>query len=207
MFSGSVGTGIFMKRNIDGSWSNPVACGMTGVGFGFVIGASVKDVIIFMADDASVQTFFSRGVKLAAQTNVTVGVGRETEAAFGASGSGLSSVISICYTKGAFAGLSMEGAMVAPRKGANEAFYGPGNNDPAGIIEGTTLFPMHKNTMMEEVKEKLGKLAMGLSEVSGDAEKKKAEAAAAAADEAAESVKTVEDIVEVDAQAEAEKGN
>ncbi len=61
--------------------------------------------------------------------------------------------------------------------------------------------------MMEEVKEKLGKLAMGLSELSGDAEKKKAEAAAAVADEAAETVKTVEDIVEVDAQAEAEKGN
>jgi lipid-binding SYLF domain-containing protein len=204
IFTGSVGTGIFMKHQKDGSWSNPVACGITGVGFGIVIGATMKDVILFMADDASVQTFFSKGVKLGGQSNVTVGVGREFEGGFGGSASGMSTVISIAYTKGAFVGATMEGAIIGPRRGANEAFYGPGMTDAPGIIEGMIAFPSQKQTMMAEVKEKLEKLAMGLSELPGEEEKKKAEAALTEADKAAEAA---QDVVQVDAQAEAAKGN
>jgi lipid-binding SYLF domain-containing protein len=204
IFSGSVGTGIFMKRELDGSWSNPVACGITGVGFGLVVGATLKDVIIFMPDEMSLQTFFSSGAQLGAQANVTVGVGREFEGGVGGSASGTSAIISIAYTKGAFVGATMEGAIIAPRTGANEAFYGFGMTNASEIIEGKIAFPTHKQTMMAEVKDKLGKLAMGLSELPGEEEKKKAEAARAEADKAAESA---QDVVEVDAQAEAAKGN
>jgi lipid-binding SYLF domain-containing protein len=204
IFSGSVGTGIFMKHQMDGTWSNPVACGITGVGFGMVIGATMKDVIIFMPDDASVQTFFSKGAKLSAQSNVTVGVGREFEGGFGGSASGMSTVVSIAYTKGAFVGATMEGAIIAPRKGANEAFYGPGMTDASDIIEGTIHFPTNKQTMMAEVKDKLGKLALGVSELPGEEEQKKAAVALAEADKAAEAA---QDVVQVDAQAEAAKGN
>jgi lipid-binding SYLF domain-containing protein len=193
-----------MKHQMDGSWSNPVACGITGVGFGIVIGATMKDVIIFMSDDASVQTFFSKGVKLGAQSNVTVGVGREFEGGFGGSASGTSLVVSIAYTKGAFVGATMEGALIGPRKGANETFYGPGMTDASDIIEGNIQFPTNKQTMMAEVKDKLGKLAMGLSELPGEEENKKAEAALTEADKAAEAA---QDVVQVDAQAEAAKGN
>jgi lipid-binding SYLF domain-containing protein len=41
----SVGTGYCLLRNLDGSWSNPVACGVAGVGFGILIGAALKDVV------------------------------------------------------------------------------------------------------------------------------------------------------------------
>jgi lipid-binding SYLF domain-containing protein len=45
----------FLLKNLDGSWSNPVACGVAGVGFGILIGAALKCVvIIFMAGDESV---------------------------------------------------------------------------------------------------------------------------------------------------------
>jgi lipid-binding SYLF domain-containing protein len=208
MFSGSVGTGIFMNRNLDGTWSNPVACSVTGVGFGFLIGANVKEVMIFMPDEASVQTFFSGGFNVGAQSNVTIGVGREFEGGAGASGSGMSATLSIAYSKGAFVGASMGGAIIAPRKRANEAFYGPGNGTPSAIIDGTVLYPIGKETMLAEVKYKLVKLSQGLSEKIGEAEKKKAEAAAKAADAASDTLKTADsDIVHVDAEAEAGKGN
>jgi lipid-binding SYLF domain-containing protein len=197
MFSGSVGTGIFLKHGMDGSWSNPVACGMAGVGAGLQIGAITKDVIIFLPDDASVQTFFSKGVSVGAHSDVTIGVGREFEAGLGVSGSGSSTVISIAYTKGAFIGASMEGAFVSPRRGANEAFYGPGNGDPAGIIEGTIQFPTQKITMMAELLEKLQKLSQGLTEKIGEAEKAKAEQAAAAAEKAGDTVRTNASDIEV----------
>eukprot|EP00339_Tiarina_fusa_P006119 CAMPEP_0117055462 /NCGR_PEP_ID=MMETSP0472-20121206/38454_1 /TAXON_ID=693140 ORGANISM="Tiarina fusus, Strain LIS" /NCGR_SAMPLE_ID=MMETSP0472 /ASSEMBLY_ACC=CAM_ASM_000603 /LENGTH=263 /DNA_ID=CAMNT_0004771479 /DNA_START=116 /DNA_END=907 /DNA_ORIENTATION=+ len=208
MFSGSVGTGIFMKRSLDGSWSNPVACGVTGVGFGFLIGANVKEVIIFMPDDDSVQTFFSGGLNVGAHSNLTVGVGREFEGGAGVSGSGMSATLAIAYSKGAFVGASMEGAVIAPRRKANEAFYGPGNGTPSAIIDGTVLYPVGKETMLDEVKTKLVKLGQGLSEKIGEAEKIKAQAAAAAADAASDTMKTEDsDIVLVDAEAEAAKGN
>lgn len=199
MFSGSVGTGIFLKHDMNGNWSNPVACGMAGVGLGFQIGAAMKDVIIFLPDDASVQTLFSRGVTLGAHSDVTIGIGREFEGGVGASGSGLSAIISIAYTKGAFVGATMEGAMVSPRHGANEAFYGPGNAKPEDIIEGRVPFPTHKVTMIEELKDKLYKLSMGISEKIGEAELRKAKQAAAEAEKAAAVVQTAaSDIVELD---------
>jgi lipid-binding SYLF domain-containing protein len=208
MFSGSVGTGIFMKRNLDGSWSNPVACGVTGVGFGFLIGANAKEVMIFMPDESSVQTFFSGGLKMGAQSNLTIGVGRELEGGFEASKSGMGATLSIAYSKGAFIGATIEGAMIAPRRRANEAFYGPGNGTPAAIIDGTVLFPIGKETMLGNVKDKLAKLGQGLSEKIGEEEKKKAEAAAAAADAASDTLKTEDsDIMHMDAEAEAAKGN
>jgi lipid-binding SYLF domain-containing protein len=188
MFSGTVGTGIFMKRDLQGQWSNPVACGMAGMGVGIQIGATVKDVVIFLPDDESVQSLFSKGVTVSAQSDVTVGVGREFEGGVGGSGSGMSAMISMAYTKGAFLGASMEGAVVSPRRGANEAFYGPGNGDPDAIIEGRVLFPFNKVTMMDELRSKLDKLSQGLTEKIGEAEKKKAEQAAAEAEKAADIV-------------------
>lgn len=54
IFSGNVGTGIVLSKKDDGvSWSNPVACGLTGVGWGLLVGGSVKDVMIFIMDENS----------------------------------------------------------------------------------------------------------------------------------------------------------
>lgn len=54
IFSGNVGTGIVLAKKDDGvSWSNPVACGLTGVGWGLLVGGSVKDVMIFIMDENS----------------------------------------------------------------------------------------------------------------------------------------------------------
>ena len=197
MFSGSVGTGIFLKRSLDGkSWSHPVACGLAGVGVGLQIGAAHKDVIIFLPDEASVQTLFSKGVTMGAHSDVTIGVGREFEGGVGASGSGMSAILSMAYTKGAFIGATIEGALISPRRGANEAFYGPGNGSPEDIIEGKVAFPTHKVTMIEELVDKLQKLSQGLSEKIGEAEKKKAEEAAAEAEKAGAVVKATDsDIV------------
>lgn len=89
MFSGSVGTGIFMKRDdISGEWSNPVACAVAGVGVGILMGANVKDIIVFLPDQISIETFFSKGVQMSTQSNVTVGVGREFDGTIGASMTG-----------------------------------------------------------------------------------------------------------------------
>jgi len=50
IFSGNVGTGIVMLKSPDGTFNQapPCAVGLTGVGFGLLAGASVKDVVMFL---------------------------------------------------------------------------------------------------------------------------------------------------------------
>lgn len=49
IFSGNVGAGVVLLKNADGSFneSPPCAVGLTGMGFGILAGASVKDVVRF----------------------------------------------------------------------------------------------------------------------------------------------------------------
>lgn len=64
LVSGSVGAGILMRHNFDGSWSNPVAVSITTIGLGLAVGATLKDAVIFMADFETVETFFKAGVRV-----------------------------------------------------------------------------------------------------------------------------------------------
>jgi lipid-binding SYLF domain-containing protein len=206
IFSGSVGTGILMQKNDDGSWSAPAACGLSGIGYGIMIGAALKDVIIFIPTKADLKSFFTAGLKLGAQSNLTLGpFGRDYEAALAAGPSGLRSTIAISCSKGAFLGLSLEGAVVAPRRKANSKFYNNPGATPEAILGGQVSIPADKITMLQEVVDKLGKLAAGMTEVPGAAEKEKAEKAKEEADKMAKETQEEEDVIEVDVKAEAEK--
>jgi hypothetical protein len=59
--------------------------------------------------------------------------------------------------------------------------------------------------MLQEVVDKLGKLAAGMTEVTGAAEKDKAEKAKKEADKMAEEIHEEEDVIDVDAKAEKEQ--
>ncbi len=204
IFSGAVGTGIFMKHNVlDGTWSNPVAVGLSGVGFGFVMGANLKDVLLFMPDDETVETFFSKGVEMSAQMNLTMAMGREFETMVGGSSTGTAAIESIAYSRGAFISANLQGAIVGPRPKANEAFYGPGNYDPARIVDGQIPFPIDKHTLIEDVKAKLVKCVNGETQMPGEDDKAKAEAALDHAHAAAGAVD--DDIVHVNIEEEAAK--
>lgn len=68
--SGHVGKGIFMKHKVDGTWSNPVACGVTGFGFGPSLGATQKDALIFITDYEAVESFYRTGIRLGGKVNL-----------------------------------------------------------------------------------------------------------------------------------------
>ena len=75
VFSGNVGTGILLKKLDDqgNKWSAPVACGLTGVGWGLLVGGSIKDTMMFIFDEATLQKigFDKMGLKLGAQVRLT----------------------------------------------------------------------------------------------------------------------------------------
>ena len=71
VISGNLGTGILLKKLDDNGskWSAPVACGLTGIGYGLLVGGSIKDIMMFIFDEATLQKigFDKMGLKLGAQ--------------------------------------------------------------------------------------------------------------------------------------------
>lgn len=55
IFSGNVGTGVVIAHKYDGTWSPPSALGLGGIGWGFMVGAEVKDLVICVMDDETLQ--------------------------------------------------------------------------------------------------------------------------------------------------------
>jgi lipid-binding SYLF domain-containing protein len=158
LFSANVGSGIAMTKNEDGSWSPPCAVGLTGVGFGLLAGASVKDVFMFLMDQETVNSVLSEnGLKVGAQAELTVGFGRSAKGDFDFTGRGVGVPISIAYTKGIFGGFNLEGAVVGVRHAANEKFYGKTCTASDILVEKKVTPPEGKETELASVYEKLTK--------------------------------------------------
>ena len=51
-----VGTGVVIANKYDGTWSAPSAIGLGGIGFGFMVGAEVKDIVMCVMDDTTLDT-------------------------------------------------------------------------------------------------------------------------------------------------------
>jgi len=115
------GTGIILARLAKG-WSGPSAIGTGGAGFGFQIGAEVTEFIMILNTPEAVKAF-SRGgnVSLGADVSVAAGpVGRNVSAAVLPT----AAVYTYSRSQGLFAGVSLEGTVVAARDDANAEYYG-----------------------------------------------------------------------------------
>jgi len=123
----SGGTGVILARDTStGKWSPPSACGMGGMGFGFIFGAAAKDIMVMLMDESALHAFTGdKQIKLGGQIGVAIGpIGREVEGAFNANGEGVTNTLTYTYSKGAFASAGYEGQIIKARAKENEKFYG-----------------------------------------------------------------------------------
>jgi len=121
ILSGRGGTGVVVARTGKG-WSGPSAIGTGGVGFGPQIGVEVTETVIVLNTDDAVKAF-SRGanVQLGADLSVAAGpIGRTAEAGI----TPIAAVYTYSRSQGLFAGVSLEGTVVATRNEANANYYG-----------------------------------------------------------------------------------
>jgi lipid-binding SYLF domain-containing protein len=164
IFSGNVGTGILLSRKPDGSWSPPAALGLSGIGWGFIMGASLKDIVYLIYDEYTLKAMAGDvGVKLGTQTEAALGTwGRTAELTNVISNKGVGSNIALSYSRGVFGGLSIEGAVCNPRKAVNNKFYGR-KVSPKEILFEDGLVEVPAGTLMPEVYAKLEKLCSGTS--------------------------------------------
>lgn len=135
--SGQGGKGLVMARTKDG-WSGPSAIGTGGIGVGFQIGGEVSELVIVLNTAEAVKAF-SRGgnVSLGADVSVAAGpVGRTA----GASITPMAAVYTYSRSQGAFAGISLEGMVIAERSEANRDYYGR-DVAPADVLSGKVQPP------------------------------------------------------------------
>jgi lipid-binding SYLF domain-containing protein len=138
IFSGRGGTGIVVARLPNGKWSGPSFVGFGGVGFGLQIGAQVTNFIIVLNTPDAVAAFAKGG---------NVALGTDLSAAAGPVGRNLSAdvmptaaIYSYSQSQGLFAGMSLEGTVIATQDKKNFSFYGH-RYSPSAILDGRAVPP------------------------------------------------------------------
>jgi len=137
IFSAKGGQGVVVARTGHG-WSGPSFIATGGAGWGLQIGAQVTDFVIVLNNERAVQAF-SRG------GNVTIGADVSAAAGpVGRTASGAVAPTAAVYTynksKGLFAGVSLEGAVIGTQRNSNFRYYGqPVRADE--ILSGLTPAP------------------------------------------------------------------
>jgi len=148
---GRGGSGVLLVRRQDGSWSNPLFIGLGAASFGWQFGVQAADVILVFTTRRSVEGITDGKLTLGADAAAVAGpVGRWAPAATNVTLD--AEVYSYSRAKGLFAGLSLEGSVIAIRDGANERFYGRDGVIPSDIIAPTApLAPSPAPALMEAV--------------------------------------------------------
>ncbi len=118
LVGGSGGSGVMIGRDAEtGEWGSPVFYTMGSFSLGFQIGAEASEIILMIMSEKGMSKMLSTSVKLGADLTMAAGpVGMGAKAA-------TADILSYARSKGAFAGVSLEGAVIRPRATWNEAYY------------------------------------------------------------------------------------
>ncbi len=121
VFGGRYGNGVLTVRDAtSGRFSNPIFIRLGGGSFGAQIGASSTDVVLVFVTPRSVENFARGKFTLGGDVSVAAGpVGRQTEAAAGKA----AEIYSYSRSRGLFAGVALDGTVVAFDRSGNRAFY------------------------------------------------------------------------------------
>jgi lipid-binding SYLF domain-containing protein len=107
----------------DGAWSAPGAIRIEGGSVGFQIGGSETDVVMLVMNDTGARKLLESKFTLGGEGEVAAGpVGRNASANTDAKMS--AEILSWSRSRGAFAGISLQGATLRENEEDNEAMYG-----------------------------------------------------------------------------------
>ncbi len=120
VFGGRYGSGVLTVRDPSGRFSSPIFITLGGGSVGWQVGATSTDVVLVFVTQRSVEHFARGKFTLGADASVAAGpVGRQTEAAAGIN----AEIYSYSRSRGLFAGVALDGTVIAFDKKANNAFY------------------------------------------------------------------------------------
>jgi lipid-binding SYLF domain-containing protein len=148
VFGGSYGRGLATCRT-GHSWSAPMFVAIDSGSVGYQIGGSSTDIVMLFMNDHALQSLMSDKFKLGADASVAAGpVGRNA-----AAGTDLklnAEILSYSRSKGIFAGVSLDGAVMQADKSGDKAMYGDGVNRHE-ILDGKVAVPASARALVEEL--------------------------------------------------------
>lgn len=115
---GSGGSGALLSRDMKTNvWSYPVFYTMGSVSFGLQFGGEASEIVLMVMTDKGMDSMLTTSFKLGADVTVAAGpVGHGAKAA-------TADILAFARSKGAFMGISIEGAIIKPRDKWNAAYY------------------------------------------------------------------------------------
>lgn len=117
---GSGGSGVLIVQDHKtGQWSEPAFYTLGSGTVGFQIGAESAEVIMMVRTQKALDKLFTSSFKLGGDTSMAVG-----PVGVGAKSNIVADIVSFTRTKGAYAGISLEGSVIKIRDKWNEAYYG-----------------------------------------------------------------------------------
>ncbi len=135
IIGGRGGKGVMAVRKPDGTWSNPVFVTLAGANIGFQWGVQSTDVVFVLMSRKSVEGIAGGKVTLGADASVAAGpLGRSASAATDATLQ--AQVLAYSRSEGIFAGVALDGSVIAIDNAANESAYGVSGILASQILEG-----------------------------------------------------------------------
>lgn len=133
VFGVSGGSGVLVARDQGtGSWNGPAFYTIGEVSFGLQAGGKASEVVMLAMTDRGVNALLSPSVKLGADVGVAAGpVGAGASAA---TANISADILTFALSKGLYAGISLEGAVVAVRNEWNGAYYKKPGVTPPDIL-------------------------------------------------------------------------
>ena len=122
VFGGKHGRGVATCRT-DSGWSAPAFVSVGGGSWGLQIGAEGVDLVMLVMNDKGLQHLLSSKFQLSGEGSAAAGpVGRHASA--GTDWKMNAELLTYSRSKGAFAGLTLEGAVIEQDSDSTEAIYG-----------------------------------------------------------------------------------
>jgi lipid-binding SYLF domain-containing protein len=119
---GAYGKGVASCRT-DKGWSAPAFFSLRGGSFGFQIGGQAADIVMLIMNDEGMNNLLESKFKLGADASVAAGpVGRHADAS--TDWKMRAQVLTYSRTRGIFAGISLNGAVLTQHKDDTRDFYG-----------------------------------------------------------------------------------
>ncbi|MBN1405673.1 MAG: lipid-binding SYLF domain-containing protein [Candidatus Omnitrophica bacterium] len=144
---GKYGQGIIMVKEKSRKWSAPAIFTLVGGSFGLQIGGQATDFVLLIMSKRSVDALLQGKFKLGADAAVAAGpVGRATEASTDIQLKG--GILSYSRSRGLFAGVKLEGAVITQHWDGNQMLYGKKLSAKEILIDKKAEMPKSANEIL-----------------------------------------------------------
>ena len=146
-FGGEGGEAVLMVRGAHG-WSDPAFYTVGSASFGLQIGAQESEMIMFVMSDRSLQALMQDRFKIGADAGIAIAtLGSSVEGATTAHAG--ADIIVWASSSGAYAGISLDGTLVEPRRQADTDYYGRALTSSDIVLRGTAHNPAASGLVRE----------------------------------------------------------